>query len=354
MRHGLLVLLLLATPLRADEPDGKLIVKPDAFKTLVNPNCSHCKDEAKRRGSELRADDRVLCWTRGYSDGGAIPIRFFLNPYRVISDSYGVFVYDPDAGYARGFSPSYQFTFHGWRNGVMVMKHKDGTLYSCLSGVAFDGPKKGSRLQPVPTLVSDWGYVMKNYPNAVAYHLFDKYQPTDMPITTHEDSRRSRGSPAPLLPANTPVLGVWDGKQASAFVLKRYETAGSALNTVTVAGRTFYVLWYAPTKTASAYANEASPPRKFSAPQPNSEGVSPPEPATDARKRTVTLNLDVREGSPAPFVDDETKSRWDVYGRAVEGPLKGWTLTWLDSTQVKWFAWSAEYPKTTIHGNPKN
>ena len=85
--------------LAADEP--KLIVKPEVFQTLVNPNCSHCRDEAKRRAKELRADDRVLCWIRGYSDGGAIPFRFFLNTYRVISDSYGVFVYDREAGYAR-------------------------------------------------------------------------------------------------------------------------------------------------------------------------------------------------------------------------------------------------------------
>src|SRR5580704_17310478 len=132
------------------QPAGEpvLVAKPEAFKTLVNPECSHCVDEAKRRAHELKDDDRVLAWIRGYSDGGAIPIRFFLNPYRVISDSYGVFVYDPDAGYARGFSPSYEFRFHGWRNGVMVMKHKDGTLYSCLSGVAFDGPRKGDRLKP--------------------------------------------------------------------------------------------------------------------------------------------------------------------------------------------------------------
>src|SRR2546423_9765222 len=90
-----------------EEP--KLIVKPDAFQTLVNPNCSHCKDEAKRRAGELKADEPVLAWTRGYSEGGAIPIRFFLAPYRVISDSYGVFVYDPDAGFVRGFAPSYEF-----------------------------------------------------------------------------------------------------------------------------------------------------------------------------------------------------------------------------------------------------
>src|SRR5580704_19226879 len=149
MRSSIILALVMSfqpTASRAGEPN--FIARPDAFKTLVNPACSHCRDEAKRRAQELKADDRVLCWIRGYSDGGAIPIRFFLNPYRVISDSYGVFVYDPDAGYARGFAPSYEFRFHGWRNGVMVMKHKDGTLYSCLSGVAFDGPRKGDRLKP--------------------------------------------------------------------------------------------------------------------------------------------------------------------------------------------------------------
>ena len=113
---------------------------------------------------ELRPQDRVLCWTSGYSDGGAIPCRFFLAPYRVITDSYGVFVYDPDAGYAAGSPPSYNFRFHGWRNGVMVMQHKDGTLYSCLTGLAFDGPRKGDRLKPVPTLVSDWGLWLETLP----------------------------------------------------------------------------------------------------------------------------------------------------------------------------------------------
>ena len=187
--------LLLAAFAVAADPGPPLVAKPDAFKTLVNPDCSHCKDEAKRRAGELRDDDRVLCWvrdTKGHYDGGAMPIRFFLNTYRVISDSYGVFVYDPDAGFARGFAPSYDFTFHGWRNGVMVMRHKDGTLYSCLTGVAFDGPKKGTRLKPVPTIVSDWGFWLKHYPDSVAYHMFDKYKPVELPKEINDDSKKSR------------------------------------------------------------------------------------------------------------------------------------------------------------------
>src|SRR5579884_105381 len=86
--------------------EGKQVFKPDLFETLVNPNCSHCVDESKRRRAELRDDDRVLAWTRGKYDGGAIPWRFFLVPYRVISDTYGVFVYDADAGFVRGYEPS--------------------------------------------------------------------------------------------------------------------------------------------------------------------------------------------------------------------------------------------------------
>lgn len=97
------ILLLAAGDAWAAEPPQSPILTAEfgAFKTLVNPTCSHCIDEAKKRGGELRDDDRVLAWIRGYSDGGAIPYRFFLNRYRVISDSYGVFVHDPDAGFAR-------------------------------------------------------------------------------------------------------------------------------------------------------------------------------------------------------------------------------------------------------------
>ena len=142
-------LLLIPLLIAAEPPrEPMLISRPDAFKTLVNPTCSHCVDEAKRRAGELRQDDPVLAWIRGYSDGGAIPIRFYLNPYRVISDTYGVFIYDPDAGFARGFAPSYDFKFQGWRNGVMVIKHKDGTLYSALTGKAFEGPNAGKKLEP--------------------------------------------------------------------------------------------------------------------------------------------------------------------------------------------------------------
>ncbi len=327
-----LLLLFSAGAAHAGEP--AVVARPDAFKTLVNPMCSHCRDEAKRRAADLRDDDRVLCWLRGYSDGGAIPYRFFLNPYRVISDTYGVFVHDPDAGFARGFAPSLDFTFHGWRNGVMVMKHKDGTLYSCLTGVAFDGPNKGKRLTPVPTLVSDWGYWLKRYPGAVAYHMFDKYQPIDLPAKSHEGSLRSRLAKVDnRVGADRFVLGVAHGKQARAYPLDTLTKAGIIREAV--AGESWVILWNEPTRTAAAYLPIAAPPKKMA-----------------GAPRRVTLTLD-RPDSLAPFTDKETGSHWDIAGRAADGALKGWTLTWLDGTQIRWFAWSAEYPTTTLYGKDK-
>ena len=157
------------------------VFRPDVFETLVNPACSHCVDEARRKAGDLRDDDRVLAWIRGKYDGGAIPYRWFLVPYRVISDTYGVFVYDADADFVRGYPASLDYRFHGWRNGVMVMRHKDGTLFDCLTGLAFDGPRKGERLTPIPTIETDWGPWLKANPGTVAYAMVAKFQPQSVP-----------------------------------------------------------------------------------------------------------------------------------------------------------------------------
>jgi hypothetical protein len=340
-----------STTVFADDPlRQKLIFKPEAFTTLINPTCSHCLDEAKRRERELKPDDRVLCWTRGYSEGGAIPMRFFLVPFRVISDSYGVFVYDPDAGFARGFAPSYDFRFHGWRNGVMVLRHQDGTLYSALTGLAFDGPKKGARLQPIPTLVSEWGRWLEQYPNAVAYHMFDKYKPVDLPTAESDDSAKSRTTPDPRLAPQMEVFGVWTGKTARAYPIAALEKAGCLTDQVD--GQPLLIVWEPKTRTAAAYRPVATQPRKFRGPAPDAHGISPHDDGVPLPMGAAILpsrKLTLKPGDAGRMRDQETNSIWDVAGRAVEGELKGWTLEWVDGLQVKWFAWAAEYPNTTIY-----
>ncbi len=310
----------------ADEPP---VFKSDALKTLVNPDCSHCKDEAKRRAADLRENDRVLCWIRGKYNGGAIPLRFYLSPFRVISDTYGVFVYDADAGFVRGFEPSLDFEFHGWRNGVMVIRNKkDGTLYSALTGHAIDGPNKGKRLKVIPTFESDWGAWLKAYPDTVAYKMYPKYQAVDLPTRPSEESVKSRGQPDSRLAAETFVLGVRLGSQTKAYPLSVLEKSGGVLMDE-LDGRRIAIFWFAPTHTASAYLAQVS------------------THAADKQRDALTFRADDKNPL-APFLHDPTGSRWDIAGRCTEGSLKGESLGWIDSVQVKWFAWAAEYPQTAL------
>jgi hypothetical protein len=296
------------------------------FQTLVNPACSHCVDEARRKASELRPDDRVLAWIRGKYDGGAIPYRWFLVPYRVISDTYGVFVYDADADFVRGWPASLDYRFHGWRNGVMVMRHADGTLFDCLTGVAFDGPRKGERLEPLPTIETDWGPWEKANPGTVAYQMVAKFRPQAIPTVPLDEARRTRPPADPRLGADQRVFGLALGDAADAWPLSGLG-AGPEVRAVTVGGRPALVLWDGRTRTASAYAPEV-------------EGES---------AETVELTADPSDPE-APFVDKKTGSRWSIAGRAVAGPLKGKTLRWLPGVMVKWSAWAAEYPGTALGG----
>jgi hypothetical protein len=214
----------------------------------------------------------------------------------------------------------------------MVMQHKDGTLYSCLSGVAFQGPKKGAKLQVIPTLVSDWGFWLHRYPNNVAYEMHPRYRPVDLPASVSQYARESRAATDERLAADSSVLGVVVGDQARAYPVSALEKGNVIHDTVT--GRELVVLWYGPTSTSAAYECMATAPDQKT--------------TNDRKTRSVTLALN-ESTAETPFIDKETGSHWDVAGRAVDGELKGYTLNWIDSTQVKWFAWAAEHPQTTIY-----
>jgi uncharacterized protein DUF3179 len=309
-----------------DTNQPKTSFRPEMFQTLINPACSHCIDESRRKAGELRDDDRVLCWIRGKYDGGAIPYRWFLVPYRVISDTYGVFVYDPDAGFVRGYPASLDYRFHGWRNGVMVMKHNDGTLFDCLTGLAFDGPRKGERLTPIATIESDWGPWLKANPGTVAYAMVSKFQPQSAPGSVLSESKKTRPEPDRRLGAEERVFGLTVGETSSAWPLKSFAERPE-LRAVVLEGEKAVVLWDARTWTAAAYA-------------PFTDGTS---------TEPVTLAVDAGD-SQAPWVDRETGSRWSVAGRAVSGPRKGQTLRWLPGVMVKWYAWAGAYPKTLLDG----
>ena len=239
----------------ADCDETKTHFRPEMFETLVNPACSLCVDESRCKAGALRDDDRVLAWVRGKYDGGAIPYRWFLVLYRVISDNYGVFVYDADAGFVRGYPASLDYRFHGWRNGVMVMRHKDGTLFDSLTGVAIDGPRKGEQSTPIPTIETDWGPWLKANPGTVAYAMVSGFRPQSAPTSLLPESRGTRPKPDPRLDAEERVFGLALGGASRAWPLKSFGERPGLRNT-TIGGSPAVVLWDARTRTAAAYAPE--------------------------------------------------------------------------------------------------
>lgn len=297
-------------------------VELSRFEPLTEPPCSYCSTQ--HRKGLIRDDDPVVAWIRAAHNGGAVPVRHFLAGPRVINDTYGLFFYDPDAGYVAAYRKDYGYRFYGRRQGVMVVKGPDGTLWSALTGIAFAGPKAGARLERIPSLTTTWEHWLMLHPESTAYDLFDgkTYKSAPLPTELSQTTREAlEGADRRLQPLSS-VLGVEVGQTAKCYPLD--EAVQRNCFTDTVAGESVVVFWYGPTRTAVAFSSRL-------------EG------------RTLTFFADEVSPETAPFKDRETGTRWTLAGRAVDGPLHGKELAWINSIQCRWYAWSTEYPETLIY-----
>jgi hypothetical protein len=264
-----------------------------------------------------------MAWIRGAHNGGAIPLRFFISAPRVINDTYGLFFYDADGGYISAFTKNYGFEFFGWRRGVMVVKSKDGTLWSALTGQAFEGPRKGEQLERIPAMMTHWGHWLMLHPESTAYDLFDgkKYPLAELPQGISAEAKQTMTAVDSRFEPETWVMGVEGHSGRRAFPLDTRKER--AVYNAHVGEEPVSVFWYGPTQSAVA----------FSA---NFEG------------RTLTFYASDSSPETAPFKDKETGTRWTLAGRGVDGPLRGKELCWINSVQCKWYAWATEYPDTDL------
>src|SRR5205085_5167134 len=164
-----------------------------------------------------------------------------------------LFFYDPDGGYVSAFVKDYGYEFYGWRGGVMVVKGRDGTLWSALTGMAFEGPQKGKRLERLPSMVTEWGYWLMLHPESTAYNLFDgkKYATTDLPAEMSAEAKQNMGQVDARLQPLALVLGVEGGNQTKAFPLD--QMSERACYSDSVGGEAVAVYWYKPTNPSVAW-----------------------------------------------------------------------------------------------------
>jgi len=311
-------------------PEFLLPVDPKLHKAITNPACSYVFDQHNK--GFVRNDDRVVAWIRGNHNGGAIPLRHFLSVPRVLNDTYGIFFYDADGGYVSAFQKDADnhgstkfkgYEFVGWRDGVMIVKSPDNTLWSALSGRGLEGPRKGERLKRVPNLMTNWGHWLMLHPESVAYNMYDgkKYPKAELPTKINPIAKKNMKSADDRLPAGARVLGVETPGITKAFPLDKAGERASFMDKID--GKSVVVFWYEPTDTAVAYQARLG-------------------------DRELTFYADKKSPGIAPFKDRETNSRWTIAGRAIDGPLKGSELKWINCVQSNWYAWASEYPKTEL------
>jgi hypothetical protein len=65
-------------------------------------------------------------------------------------------------------------------------------------------------------------------------------------------------------------------------------------------------------------------------------------------RRVGARTLDFRPAGPGLMVDLETGSRWDITGRAIEGPLHGARLRRLHDLNAFWFAVAGFLPDARL------
>jgi len=78
--------------------------------------------------------------------------------------------------------------------------------------------------------------------------------------------------------------------------------------------------------------------------QPSSQTTT----AFEARAKGKVLRFQAADADASTLTDLETKSTWDAYGLALNGPLKGTQLKPLILIPEFWFAWSQFRPGTRV------
>ncbi len=224
------------------------------------------------------------------------------------------------------------------------MTAQTGTYWSQATLEAIVGPLAGRRLAFIPAQIVSWGDWRVAHPSGRVLSQdtgFDRaygqnpYQGYDSP--RNDDPFLFSGDPDSRLPATEHVLGVDGSGRQVAFPyteLARDAVDGHSVAQTRVGGQDVVVFWKRGTASALDQPKIAA-----------SRDVGSAT-AYDPRSGDRLLHF---EAVPTGFVDDETGSRWDLFGRAVGGPLRGARLRAIPAVDHLWFSWAAFFPETEVY-----
>ena len=206
-----------------------------------------------------------------------------------------------------------------------------GSRWQQSSLEAISGPLKGEHLELYPFLLTSWEEWLRLHPDTLVLKPLPGYAER---IPAKNAQLRAgypleKSAPADVvrrddrLKAYTKIIGLTVGGASRTFPL-------AALDRVRVineelGGQPILVVHQPKSDTTTAFVAHAN----------------------GMRLMFESANADAKELS-----DRETRSRWDAYGNATSGKLKGTHLEMLIMEPEYWFAWSEFHPKTMIFEAP--
>ena len=209
-----------------------------------------------------------------------------------------------------------------------------------VTGEAIVGVLTGKQLELLPTSIGPWKNFKQAHPNGKVLSLNTGFgRPYDEALYPaldyiDERSRTQEGPGGVILPIMERVVGVTIDEVSVAFpysTLAREQVVNHAIDGTDV------VVFYEP---------ETLSPFKDSDPEASDRSVGAAgvfSPHLNGQKLTFKLTDD------GNIVDEETGTRWNLLGQAIEGPLTGQRLEPLLHADHFWFAWLAFHPTTQTY-----
>lgn len=202
------------------------------------------------------------------------------------------------------------------------------SLWQQATGVAFEGPLKGKRLELLDFLLTTWGEWRKLHPDTLAVmpdpKYLNRYRGTERSPTQGfigDQPPASRGKKLvddPRLPDREQIVGIEIQNVQKAFpiaLLRRQLVVNDSV------GSTPVLLVVTNGDTINAFARTV-------------------------RRRNLTFQAKPRT---TDLLDKETRSTWTPYGECTSGQLKGIKLQRVTPLPSFWFSWAQFFPTTQVY-----
>ncbi len=331
----------------SDPSDIRQIVPRDAIPALDEPRFASVVDidwlAAREPVIEVDIDGdarayplQILIWHEIVNDVvGGTPIAVTFCP---LCNTAIAFERPTIAGATTTFGTSGSL----YHSNLVMYDRATESYWPQVTGQAVTGPLTGQELDRVSAQIVSWADFREAYPNGMVLsrdtghsrsygtNPYPGYDDIDNPPFLFEGEADGR------LAGVERVLGVQTEDEIIAFPYFRLQEAAggdlAAINTK-IGGKPTLIVWKAGV-VSTLDEDQIAISRDVGAAA-----------AFDSTHAGRTLRFVVRDGY---IVDRTTSSVWDVFGRAISGPLEGAQLTSADAFDTFWFDWAAFHPDTLV------